>query len=92
MKVVSFPLELGGGVDLVGHDPGDGLLDVLHPLDHLGLPHQVHVLDERVVLLPERHLEDLTSRPGMDVAIVILPKPFFNFFNFFNWPIFKSAA
>ena len=49
-------LELGRGVDLVGHDASDGLLNVLHPLDHLGLTHDVHVLDERVVLLPERHL------------------------------------
>lgn len=63
MEVVSFSLEFGGGVDLVSHDPGDGLLDVLHPFDHLGLTHDVHVLDERVVLLPERHLEALTSRP-----------------------------
>ena len=55
MKVVSFSLELGGGVDLVCHDPGDVLLNVLHPLRHLLVPHVVHILDEGVVLLPERH-------------------------------------
>ena len=52
---VSFSLELRGGVDLVRHDPGDGLLHVLHPLGHLVVPHVVHLLDELVVLLPESH-------------------------------------
>ena len=63
MKVITFAFEFGGGVDFVSHDAGDGLLNVLHPFDHLGLTHDVHVLDERVVLLPERHREALTSRP-----------------------------
>ena len=63
MKVITFAFEFGGGVDFVSHDAGDGLLNVLHPFNHLGLTHDVHVLDERVVLLPERHREALTSRP-----------------------------
>ena len=56
MEVVPLALELSGGVDLVRHDPGDGLLDVLHPLQHLGVTHVVDILDEVVVLLPESHL------------------------------------
>ena len=59
MEVVALTLELGRSVDLVGHDPGDGLLHVLHPLGHLGVPHVVDLLDEGVVLLPERHLGNL---------------------------------
>ena len=33
-----------------------GHLDVVHPLDHLADPRVVYILDERVVLAPERHL------------------------------------
>ena len=29
------------------------LLDILHPLSHLGVPHVIDILDEGVVLLPE---------------------------------------
>ena len=54
---VSLPLELRGGVDFVGHDPGNGLLNILHPLGHLEVPHLVDLLDEGIVLLPERHLD-----------------------------------
>ena len=54
---VSLPLELGGGVDLVGHDPGNGLLNILHPFGHLEVPHLIDLLDEGIVLLPERHLD-----------------------------------
>ena len=57
MEVVTLALELCGSVDLVGHDPGDGFLDILHPLNHLGLTHDVDILDERIIFLPERHLE-----------------------------------
>ncbi len=32
-----------------------GHLDVVHPLGHLGDPGVVHILDEGVVLRPERH-------------------------------------
>ena len=41
-----------------GHpgDSGDGLFDILHPFDHLGLTHKVDIFDERVIFLPERHL------------------------------------
>ena len=56
MEVVTLTLELGGGVDFVSHDPGDSLLDVLHPFNHLGLTHDVDLLDEGVILLPESHL------------------------------------
>ena len=59
MEVVTLPLELSGGVNLVRHNPRDGLLHILHPLNHLGLAHNVDILDERIVLLPERHLESL---------------------------------
>ena len=31
------------------------LLDILHPLSHLLVAHVVDILDEVVVLLPERH-------------------------------------
>ena len=55
VEVVALTLKLGRGVDLVGHDARDGLLYVLHPLDHLCLAHQVDILDERVIFLPERH-------------------------------------
>ena len=61
MEVVTLPLEFGRCVDLVCHDPGDGLLNILHPLDHLGLTHDVDILDERIVLLPERHLEGVLN-------------------------------
>ena len=61
MKVVSFSLELSRGVDLVCHDPGDVLLNVLHPLRHLLVPHVVDILDEGVVLLPERHLDSVVD-------------------------------
>ena len=56
MEVVAFPLELCRCVHLVGHDSGDSLLDILHPLGHLGVAHVIDILDEGVVLLPERHL------------------------------------
>ena len=72
MEVVSFSLELCRRVDLVSHDARDGLLDVLHPLHHLGLTHDVHILDERIVLLPERHLEAWTSRPWKTSKIKML--------------------
>ena len=56
MEVVPLTLELCGSVDLVRHDPGDSLLHILHPLQHLGVAHVVDILDEVVVLLPEGHL------------------------------------
>ena len=56
VEVVALALELGGCVDLVGHDPGDCLLNILHPFDHLCLTHNVDILDERIILLPESHL------------------------------------
>ena len=68
MEVVSLSLELSGRVDLISHDARDGLLNILHPLHHLGLAHDVYILDERVVLLPERHLEVLTFGPGKRVG------------------------
>jgi hypothetical protein len=57
MEVVSLALELSRGVDLISHDPVDGLLHILHPFHHLGLTHEVDILDKGVVLLPERHLD-----------------------------------
>ena len=32
------------------------LFNILHPLGHLGVAHVVDILDEGVILLPERHL------------------------------------
>ena len=64
VKVITLPLELRGGVDFVGHDLGDGLLHVLHPLQHLGVAHVVDILDERIVLLPESHLGAGRLRPA----------------------------
>ena len=56
MEVVPLTLELSRGVDLVGHDAGDGLLNVLHPLGHLCMAHLIDFLDELIVFLPESHL------------------------------------
>ena len=56
MEVVAFSLELCRGVDLVGHDSGDCLLNILHPLGHLGVAHLVDLLNKLVIFLPERHL------------------------------------
>ena len=55
MEVVPLSLELCRCVHLVGHDPRNGLLDVLHPLKHLLVAHVIDIFDEVVVLLPERH-------------------------------------
>ena len=63
MEVVTFPLEFGRRVNFVCHDPGDGLFNIFHPFNHLGLTHDVHVLDERIIFLPERHLECLCCCP-----------------------------
>merc|ERR1719219_1171297 len=55
VEVIPLPLELGRGVDFVGHDTSDGLLNVLHPLGHLAVAHLIDLFDELVVFLPERH-------------------------------------
>ena len=39
----------------------NGHLNVVHPLDHLADPGVVHILDERVVLAPERHVGNWIS-------------------------------
>merc|ERR1719412_424941 len=57
VEVVSLPLKLSRGVDLVRHDARDSLLNILHPLGHLCVAHLIDLLDELVVFLPERHLE-----------------------------------
>ena len=56
MEVVTFTLELCRSVDFVSHDPRDGLLNIFHPLGHLGVAHLVDLLDELIVFLPESHL------------------------------------
>ena len=61
MEVVPLALEFCRCVDLVCHDPLDGLLHILHPFQHLLLAHVVDILDERIVLLPERHLEGVLN-------------------------------
>ena len=58
VKCVPLSLELGGGVDLVCHDPADGLVHVVHPLRHPGESHVIDLLDELIVFLPERHREN----------------------------------
>ena len=55
MKCVPLSLELGGGVDLVCHDPTNGLVHIVHPLRHSGKSHVIDLLDELIILLPERH-------------------------------------
>ena len=62
MEVVPLALELCRCVDLVSHDPLDGLLHILHPFQHLLLAHVVDILYERIVLLPECHLGSLLSK------------------------------
>ena len=59
MEVVTFPFELCGGINLVGHDSRNGFFNIFHPFGHLGVPHVVDLLDEGVILLPERHLGNL---------------------------------
>ena len=63
MEVIPLPLELGRGVDFVGHDTSDGLLNVLHPLGHLAVAHLIDLFDELVVFLPERHLKAGLNQP-----------------------------
>jgi len=70
MEVVPLTLELGRGVDLVGHDASDGLLDILHPLSHLLVAHVIDILDEGIVLLPEGHPEAATLRGWVDESPV----------------------
>merc|ERR1719412_2135925 len=57
LEVVSLPLELSRGVDLVSHDARDSLLNILHPLGHLCVAHLIDLLDDLVIFLPERHGE-----------------------------------
>ena len=61
MECVPLSLELGGGVDLVRHDPPDGLVHVVHPFGHSGESHVIDLLDELIVLLPERHRDNLLA-------------------------------
>ena len=56
VKVVLLSLELGRCVYPGGAHFRDGHLHIVHPLDHLGIASVVDLLDEGVILLPERHL------------------------------------
>ena len=56
VEVVLLAFELCRRVDPGGAHLLDGHLHVVHPLHHLGVAGVVHLLDEGVVLLPERHL------------------------------------
>ena len=56
VEVVPLALEFSRCVDFVSHDSGNGFLYIFHPFHHLGLPHKVHILDKRIIFLPERHL------------------------------------
>ena len=48
MKVILLSLELCGGVDLGRADLLDGHLHVVHPLDHLGVPDVIIIIDMTV--------------------------------------------
>merc|ERR1719391_1044650 len=61
IKGVSLALEFCGGVDFVGHDTGNSLFNIFQPFGHLGVSHLVDLLDELIILLPERHLVILMS-------------------------------
>ena len=56
MEIVFFSFELGRGVDFRGANFLYGHLHIVHPLHHLAVPGVVHLPDEGVVLLPERHV------------------------------------
>ena len=84
MEVVSFAFEFSWGVNLVSHNSRDGFFYIFHPLDHFGLAHKVDIFDERVIFLPERHIDwffkvswklfevripDISSGPGQDITV-----------------------
>ena len=56
VEVVLLAFELCRRVDPGGAHLLDRHLNVVHPLDHLGVASVIDLLDEGVVLLPERHL------------------------------------
>merc|ERR1719334_605525 len=61
IECVSFSLELRRCVDFISHNSGNGFLNIFHPFSHLQMPHLIHLLDEGIVLLPERHLGTLSN-------------------------------
>ena len=65
MEVVFFSFELGRGVHFGGADFLYGHLHIVHPLHHLAVPGVVHLPDEGVVLLPERHVEGLSASEAL---------------------------
>ena len=65
MKVVFFSFELCRGVDFGGADLLYCHLHIVHPLHHLAVPGVVHLPDEGVVLLPERHVEALSASEAL---------------------------
>ena len=65
MKVVFFSFELCRGVDFGGADLLYCHLHIVHPLHHLAVPGVVHLPDEGVVLLPERHVEGLSASEAL---------------------------
>ena len=65
MEVVFFSFELGRGVHFGGADFLYGHLHIVHPLHHLAVPGVVHLPDEGVVLLPERHVEALSASEAL---------------------------
>ena len=66
VEVVLLALKLGRGVDPGGAHLLNGHLHVVHPLDHLCVASVVDLLDEGVVLLPERH-------PGRLWGLLVTP-------------------
>ena len=74
MEVVFFSFELGGGVDFGGADFLYGHLHIVHPLHHLAVPGVVHLPDEGVVLLPERHVEGLSASEALTTPHIPSPE------------------
>merc|ERR1719270_902657 len=72
IECVSFSLEFRRCVDFISHDSGNGFFNILHPLSHLHVSHIIHLLDEGIVLLPERHLDSffLTLSCQADIGTV----------------------
>ena len=94
VEVVSLSLELSWRVDPVGHDARDGLLNILHPLGHLGVAHLVDVLDEVVVLLPERHVGGFafSTQPSDKNAFHQLLMLLQEFINMSHFSCFKDRS
>ena len=77
MKIVPFPFEFRGSVDLISHDSWNGLFYVFHPLNHFCLPHDVHILDKRIVFLPESHFGIANRKQIFEINLTETVLPYF---------------